>query len=169
MYDTFTPASTGLVPIIYRRFLASTLPNSSYQLQRSGTQQYSTCKSYSQKHKRPNYQIQKSSTENTSHVLLSKLMHVIYILTCLKKPSAYQLQRNTTEPNSTCKSYSHYWELLLKISYPQSQQAYCLSEIEESYWALQHIIIFSKPTKAQKLSVIRERWWVTFFMQDTFS
>jgi GTP-sensing pleiotropic transcriptional regulator CodY len=110
--STFPQATTGLVPISYRRALLSTLLHASFPQATTGLVPMSY-----------------------RRALLSTLLHVSLIPTSYNRPSTCQLQRSATEHSSTCKSHSHklqqaqylpvteehYWALFyMKVLFPQA-------------------------------------------------
>jgi hypothetical protein len=124
---SFPQATTGLVPISYRRALLSTLLHVSliatsynrpcaYLLQRSATKHSSTCKAHSHKLQQAHCLSHRSATEHSS---------ICLIPTSHSRTSTYQLQRSATEHSSTCKSFTH-----------KLQQPWCLPVTQERCWAL---------------------------------
>jgi hypothetical protein len=106
-----TAHGTVPVPISYRRAILSNVLHvrliltshnrlSTYQLQKSATEHFSTYVSFT-----------RATTGlvpiSYRRALVSPPLHVSLIPISHNRPSTYQIQRSATEPSSTCKSHSH--------------------------------------------------------------
>jgi hypothetical protein len=137
MLVSFPQATTGLVPISYRRALLSTLLRvslipishnrpSAYQLQRSATEDTSICKSHSHKLQEAYYlsdseerylalfytrvclpQATTGLVPITYRGVLLSTLLHVSLIQTSNRPPTHQLLRSATDHTSTCTSHSH--------------------------------------------------------------